>query len=53
VHDGALAPLPATALTRIDTAPWVWPLVPVSVAVDVLATPALVLASPVFFLFGD
>jgi len=53
VVDAPLAPLPATALTRIETAPWVWPLVPVAVAIDVVTTPPLVLASPVFFLFGD
>jgi hypothetical protein len=40
-------------LTRIRIAPWVWPLLPFTAAIDVVGTPVLVVLSPIVILPGD
>lgn len=49
---GAPPPTPRE-LTRTRTEPWVYPLVPLTLACDVVAVPTLVLMSPAILLFGD
>lgn len=54
-HDGAAAgaPIPTSALTRLRTAPWVWPLVPAALAADAVVVPVLVLFSPSMLVTGE
>jgi hypothetical protein len=56
-HDGggaaAGAPLPTAALTQLRIAPWVWPLVPATLAVDAVATPVLLFFAPAVLLIGE
>ena len=40
-------------LTRIRTAPWVYPMVPVTLALDALAVPFLVVMSPAVLVVGE
>lgn len=40
-------------LTRTRIAPWVWPLLPFTAAVDVVGTPTLLVLSPIVILPGD
>lgn len=47
------AQLPAGALTRTGTASWVWPLVPLAGAFDVLAAPVLVFFAVPMVVLGD
>jgi hypothetical protein len=41
------------ALTRLRTAAWVYPLVPLALAADVVVVPTLVLMSPAVLVVGD
>ena len=45
--------LPAGALHRDRTAAWVWPLVPITVALDVITTPPFFLAGVLYTASGD
>ena len=47
--DGSVLELPAPVLHRDDTAGWVWPLLPVTLALDVVATPSLVVLWVVYY----
>ena len=47
------APVPLTALTRIRTAPWVWPLMAPMLAVDAVLTPVLVFFAPAVMVIGE
>jgi hypothetical protein len=56
LHDpgsGPYAPFYSTALTRTSTEPWVYPLLPLSAAVDLASFPVLVVFFPVMMLIGD
>ena len=46
-------PLPANALTRASTAPWVYPLVPLSLPVDAVVDSAGLLFLPLWVAVGD
>jgi hypothetical protein len=55
LHDsvgGPYAPFYSTALTQTSTAPWVYPLLPLGVAVDLATFPILVVFFPVMLLIG-
>lgn len=45
--------VPTAAFTRIDTAPWVWPLLPGGLAIDVVVTPILVFFAPAVMVVGE
>jgi len=56
LHDpasGPYAPFYSTALTRTSTEPWVYPLLPLSAAVDLATFPILLVCFPVMILIGD
>ena len=40
-------------LTRVVTAPWVYPLVPITLAADGVMVPTLVILAPVMLIMGD
>lgn len=46
-------PLAAGAFTRLHIQPWVWPLLPFTLAVDAVGTPALLLFAPAVISVGD
>ena len=46
-------PVSSEVFTRVTTAPWVWPLLPVTLAVDAATTPPLLLLAPAVILLGD
>ncbi len=48
-----LPPLPAGAFTRLHLEPWVWPLLPFTLAVDAVGTPVLLLFAPAVITVGD
>ena len=50
---GDVPPIPANAFTRLDHAPWVWPLVPFAAAADVVVVPPLVVFAPAVITMGD
>jgi hypothetical protein len=54
LHDpgGPYAPFYSSALTRTSTAPWVYPLLPVGAAVDLVTLPILLVFFPVVLLIG-
>lgn len=43
----------SAALTRATTAPWVYPVLPLTVAVDSVMVPGLLLLAPVWIVLGD
>lgn len=43
----------SAALTRASTAPWVYPVLPFTVAVDSVMVPGLLLLAPVWIVLGD
>jgi len=47
------APVPTAGLTRIRTAPWAWPLVPVTLAADAVAVPVLLFFAPAVLVVGE
>jgi hypothetical protein len=49
---GPYAPFYSTALTQTSTAPWVYPLLPLGLAVDLATFPILVVFFPVMLLIG-
>jgi hypothetical protein len=49
----AYPPLSARAFTRVRTAPWVYPLLPLTLAIDAVVTPALLLTAPAPILIGE
>jgi hypothetical protein len=54
LDDGATRhAVPASALSRGTTAPWVWVLVPWAAAFDVLATPAMIFLAVPLLVVGD
>jgi hypothetical protein len=54
IHLPPGAPPPAPRdLTRTRTEPWVYPLVPLTLACDVILVPTLVLMSPAILVVGD
>jgi hypothetical protein len=44
---------PLRDLTRLRTEPWVYPLLPLALAADVVVVPTLVLMSPAVLIVGD
>lgn len=46
-------PLDVRAFTRVHVQPWVWPLVPLTLAVDSVCTPALLIFAPAVIGLGD
>ncbi len=56
-HDGPAAPpwapVPTGALTRVHTAPWAWPAMPLALAADAVVTPVLVIFAPAVMLLGE
>ena len=50
---GHPAAIPVRRLTRTWTAPWVFPLVPVTLALDVVVVPVLTFLAPVVLRTGD
>jgi hypothetical protein len=56
LHDsvgGPYAPFYSSALTQTSTAPWVYPLLPLGVAVDLATFPILLVFFPVMLLIGS
>jgi hypothetical protein len=51
--EAAGAPLPTAALTQVRIAPWVWPLVPATLAVDAVGTPLLLFFAPAVMVIGE
>ena len=47
------APVSTAALTRLRIAPWVWPLLPASVAADVVSGPLLLFLAPTVMVLGE
>jgi hypothetical protein len=47
------APLHSAALTRVSTVPWVYPLVPLTLAVDAVVDPVLLFFAPAVLVVGD
>jgi hypothetical protein len=55
-HDPGVAPwapIPTAGLGRRRIEPWVWPLVPATLAADAVVTPVLIILSPAVLLAGD
>ena len=50
---GPYAPLYSAALTRVSTTPWVYPLVPLTLAVDAVIDPILLFFAPAVLVVGD
>lgn len=50
---GDVPPIPANALTRLDHAPWVWPLVPFAAALDAAVVPPLIAFAPAVIVMGE
>jgi hypothetical protein len=50
---GDTPPLDTRAFTRVHVLPWAYPLLPFTLAVDAVGTPALLLFSPVVIVPGD
>jgi len=50
---GPYPPFHSAALTRTTTAPWVYPLLPVTFAVDSVMVPGLLLLAPMWIVAGD
>ena len=56
LHDsssGPYAPFYSSALTRTSTAPWVYPLLPLGVVIDLATFPILLVFFPVMLLIGS
>lgn len=49
---GDAPPLDTRALTRVRVRPWVWPLLPFTLAVDAVGTPALLIFAPLVIVPG-
>ncbi len=47
------APVPTAALTRLRIAPWVWPLLPATVAADIVVAPGLLFLAPTVMVLGE
>jgi hypothetical protein len=45
--------VPTAAFTGIETAPWVWPLLPGGLAIDPVITPILVIFAPAVMVVGE
>jgi len=52
-QDGAYPPFSSASLTRATTAPWVYPLLPFTGAIDSVMVPGLLLLAPVWIVTGD
>jgi len=50
---GARASVPLRDLTRTWTAPWVYPALPLAIALDASVTPLLTILAPIVIIVGD